>query len=116
MDERGGDAELWREGVRLFNQQCFFECHEVWERLWKRSSGPEKLFYQGMIQAAAALLHVKRGQLGGARSTWAKARAKLDTLPAEYHGIALAELRAAADTFIAAGFDAPAPRIRHVKR
>jgi predicted metal-dependent hydrolase len=111
-DESAGD--LWAEGVRLFNQGRFFDCHEVWERLWKQSSGAEKLFYQGMIQAAAALLHVQRGEFSGARSTWAKARAKLEGLPAEHHGIALGDLRTAAAGFIAAalaGGYSPAPRI-----
>ncbi len=119
-DERAGDDELWDEGVRLFNGGRFFECHEVWERLWKRSRGAERLFYQGMIQTAAAMLHVKRGQLGGARSTWAKARAKLDGLPAEHHGIALGELRTAIEEFIAAALSGcplpERPRIEPVRR
>lgn len=113
-----GDDELWTEGVRLFNAGRFFECHEVWERLWKRSRGAEKLFYQGMIQAAAAMLHVKRGQLAGARSTWVKARAKLDPLPPVHHGIALGELRVAIGHFIAtaAAVDLPLPSLPTIRR
>lgn len=89
--EGASTGGLWSEGVRLFNEGRFFECHEVWEMLWRRSSGADKLFYQGMIQAAAALLHAERGEFGGARSTWAKARDKLESLPPEYHGIALGD-------------------------
>jgi predicted metal-dependent hydrolase len=99
---RGGDAhDLWLEGIALFNAGRFFDCHEVWEEVWKRTSGAEKLFYQGMIQAAVATLHAERGNPRGARSTWHKARAKLDPLPAEHMGIALDELRATVDAFIA---------------
>ena len=94
--------ELWAEGIELFNAGQFFDCHEVWEELWQRESGAEKLFYQGMIQAAVAILHVERGNLRGARSTWDKARAKLEFLPAQHMGIALDELRATVDAFIAA--------------
>jgi uncharacterized protein len=101
-DDSASAGDLWTAGVRLFNQGRLFECHEVWERLWKRSNGADKLFYQGMIQAAAALLHAERGEPGGARSTWAKARAKLDGLPREYHGIALGDFRAAVDKSISA--------------
>lgn len=103
MKGEGASAgELWSEGVRLFNEGRYFDCHEVWEILWKRSSGAEKLFYQGMIQAAAALLHAERGELGGARSTWTKARDKLDGLPREYHGIALGDFRSEVGESIAA--------------
>ncbi len=110
--------ESWIEGIELFNAGRFFDCHEVWEEIWKRSSGAEKLFYQGMIQAAVAILHAQRGNPRGARSTWDKARAKLDLLPAEHLGIALDELRAAVAAFIAGALagrplEAP-PRIRRV--
>ncbi len=94
-------GELWAEGIELFNAGRFFDCHEVWEEVWKRASGEEKLFYQGMIQAAAAILHAERGNPRGARSTWDKARVKLELLPAEHMGIALGELRAAVAAFIA---------------
>ena len=100
---RGHEAQdSWSEGIDLFNAGRFFDCHEVWEEVWKRSSGAEKLFYQGMIQAAVAILHAERGNPRGARSTWDKARAKLERLPAEHMGIALGELRAAVDAFVKA--------------
>jgi uncharacterized protein len=99
-DDTGRD--LWVEGIELFNAGAFFDCHEAWEEVWKRARGPEKLFYQGMIQAAVAILHVERGNPGGARSTWQKARAKLEALPAEHMGIALGELREAVDVFVTA--------------
>jgi len=112
---RGHEAhDSWAEGIELFNAGRFFDCHEVWEEAWKRSNGAEKLFYQGMIQAAVAILHAQRGNPRGAQSTWDKARAKLERLPAEHMGIALAEFRDAADAFIAAAVgagSAPPPTI-----
>ncbi|HVB78558.1 MAG TPA: DUF309 domain-containing protein [Candidatus Binataceae bacterium] len=109
---------LWAEGIELFNAGRFFDCHEVWEEVWKRTDGAEKLFYQGMIQAAVAILHAQRGNPRGARSTWDKARAKLDPLPAEHMGIALGELRDAVAAFVAcarAGHPpAPPPQIRRL--
>jgi uncharacterized protein len=109
--------ELWAEGIELFNAGRFFDCHEVWEEVWKRASGAEKLFYQGMIQAAVAILHAQRGNQRGARSTWDKARAKLDPLPAAHMGVALDELREAVPAFIAGALSGRAlalPRIRRV--
>ncbi|MGZ6194404.1 MAG: DUF309 domain-containing protein [Candidatus Binataceae bacterium] len=107
--------DLWVEGIELFNAGRFFDCHEVWEEVWKQASGAEKLFHQGMIQAAVAILHAERGNLPGARSTWNKARAKLDSLPAEHMGIALGELRVAVDAFVTsvlAGDALAPPKIR----
>ena len=121
MGAHGGDlkgALTFEAGVALFNRGEFFACHEVWEGLWLRSAGAEKLFYQGMIQAAAAMLHAERGNRRGASATWGKARAKLDPLPAVHHGIALGELRDALAEFLAHALDRerecalpPRPRI-----
>ena len=53
-------------GVRFFNDGDFFEAHEAWEGLWLETSGPERRFYQGLIQAAVALYHFGNGNLRGA--------------------------------------------------
>lgn len=86
-------SEFFEEGIDLFNEGKFFDCHEAWEEVWKRSEGDAKLFYQGIIQAAVAILHAQRGNLTGAASLYEKASAKLDHLPSEHMGIALGELR-----------------------
>src|SRR5882672_8378928 len=85
--------EWWEEGIQLFNEEKYFECHEAWEEIWKLSSGEEKTFLQGMIQAAVAILHSKRGNAEGASSLREKSQGKLETLPDEYRGIELAEFR-----------------------
>jgi predicted metal-dependent hydrolase len=97
-------AEFYEEGIDLFNQGRFFECHEAWEEAWKRSGGAEKIFYQGIIQAAVAILHVQRGNLEGASMLRAKAIAKIDPLPAAHMGVALGELRAQLAAFFDAAF------------
>lgn len=98
--EPGNQANAFREGLALFNQGRFFDCHEAWEVAWKLADGTERLLLQGLIQAAAALLHAERGNLRGARSVYAKAREKLDPLPSDLMGLALEEFRIAlADYF-----------------
>jgi uncharacterized protein len=91
--------QFFQQGIDLFNEGRFFESHEAWEQAWLRSSGEEKLFYQGLIQAAAAILHAQRGNPDGIRSLWSKAIDKLDPLPANYMGIALDELRRSLQEF-----------------
>lgn len=62
--------ELYLEGIRLFNNEDFFECHEAWEELWAESLGDEKKFLQGMIQAAVALFHFGNENYGGAKKLY----------------------------------------------
>ena len=92
-------AEHFQDGIDLFNAGRFFECHEAWEQAWLRSAGGDKLFYQGMIQAAVAILHAQRGNLPGSRTLWTKAIDKLGPLPPSYMGIALQELRQELERF-----------------
>jgi uncharacterized protein len=111
--------EYFQQGIELFNRGLFFEAHEAWEQAWLRSSGQEKLFYQGLIQAAAAILHVERGNLAGSGTLWTKAIDKLRPLPDLYMAIALDDLRAGLERFfdqVLNGDTAPRqpPRIRRV--
>jgi predicted metal-dependent hydrolase len=57
---------LYLRGIEQFNQQRYFDSHEVWEDLWIDETGPSRLFYKGLIQAAVALYHLARGNLHGA--------------------------------------------------
>jgi uncharacterized protein len=93
--------EFFDAGIDLFNRGRFFECHEAWEQVWLRATGEEKLFYQGLIQAAVAILHAERGNREGAASMYAKARAKLDPLPDHCRGLAIGEFRDALKEFFA---------------
>lgn len=52
--------------ARLFNQGHFFEAHEVLEETWKQSSGADREILQGLIQVAAAMVHLQRGTRAGA--------------------------------------------------
>jgi uncharacterized protein len=82
------------EGIRLFNQGNFFAAHEVWEQEWKVAESEEKIFYQAMIQAAVALLHLQRGNCAGAVSVYLKSWAKLARLPEVWMGVQLGQFRA----------------------
>jgi hypothetical protein len=61
-------------GVLLFNRGDFFEAHEAWESLWMDCAGPDKQFYQGLIQAAVALCHFCNGNLRGAAKLYHSSR------------------------------------------
>ena len=101
------------EGIRLFNAGEFWHAHEHWETCWRGSVEPEATFYQGIIQAAAALVHWQRGNPRGLRRNWEKGRPKLVALPPSMRGLDLRGLIADMDRFVlAGGIGVPAPQLR----
>ncbi len=88
------EAAIFHEGLRLFNEQEWFDAHETWEDIWVMASGPRKLFYQGLIQCAVVLEHVRRGNPRGVRSVWKTAQSKFVGLPDPYMGIEISKLLA----------------------
>jgi predicted metal-dependent hydrolase len=67
------DAE-YAAFVECWNGQRFFEAHEVLEGLWMRTRDRGQ---QGLIQMAAALYHIQRGNLKGARTMLDRALPRL---------------------------------------
>ena len=84
--------ELFRKGIEKFNTQSFFEAHDLWEELWRETSGPNRLFYQGLIQTAVGLYHFENGNFRGACSQFRKALAKLEQYIPSHHGIDTGDL------------------------
>ena len=51
------------EAVNLFNEQRYWECHEVLESIWRvESAADEKSLQQGVILAASSLVHAQKGE------------------------------------------------------
>jgi predicted metal-dependent hydrolase len=88
--------------VELFNAGRYFESHEVWERLWLRAAGTDRLLLQGLIQAAAAMLHLERGNLRGARSLVGKSWMNLANAPDRFMGVSLVGFAKALESYASA--------------
>lgn len=87
--------ELYLEGIRLFNEEDFFECHDVLEELWTETQGTERKFYQGLIQLSISLFHFGNDNFGGARKLYQTSRKYLDVYRPVYMGLDLDALLAA---------------------
>jgi hypothetical protein len=74
-------------GIVLFNQGDFFEAHEAWEALWMETTGEEKKFYQGLIQAAVGLCHFCNGNLRGAVKLYHSSRGYMTPYGPRYLGL-----------------------------
>ncbi len=78
-----------------FNRGRFYEAHEHLEEVWQFERGPVRDFYKGLIQAAAAGVHLGRGGYPGARRLLASAAAYLEPYrPGPVMGIAVEPLAA----------------------
>jgi hypothetical protein len=71
--------EALAEGVQLFNDERFWECHEVLEQAWHGSNGVERDAIQSIILTAAAFVHYQKGEEEICLSILRRARAKMAT-------------------------------------
>lgn len=62
MDSKTGLAL----GIKQFNQQNFYACHDTLEAVWLEADPCEKNFYQGILQIAVAHYHLSNQNWRGA--------------------------------------------------
>ncbi len=67
-----------KEGVKLFNEGKFWECHEELEDHWLEDMGDNNRYvYWVIIQVATALYHATNGNIAGAKGMNNKAKDKI---------------------------------------
>jgi len=93
-DCAGALSALAQQGIALFNQQEYFEAHEVLEHAWNEESGPVRELYRGILQVAVAYLQIERHNYNGALKMFLRLRQWLDPLPDKCRGVDVAQLRA----------------------
>jgi hypothetical protein len=88
IDMSAVDWEEFTHGVQLFNSGKFWNSHEAWEQVWIRHDEDERLFFQGLIQLAAAYhqLIVKKNYRG-LLNNFDKAYPKLEVFQPKYLGV-----------------------------
>ena len=103
--------DKYLEGIRLFNEEEFFECHDVLEELWAETLGEEKKYLQGLIQASVALFHFGNENLGGARKLYHSSLEKLEPYGEQYMGLKLgkfiADFKVCFEELVQAGNEYP---------
>jgi hypothetical protein len=75
------------EGIRQYNDGYFFQAHETWEDLWYPSPWPVRPFLQGLIQLAAAFVHLMRREYPGTLGLLDAALTKIEAAPPGFLGI-----------------------------
>jgi len=80
-------------GLRLYHLGRYWDSHEEWEAIWRESTGPERHFYQGLIQVDAAIIHTQQGHWGGVANLLARSLGHLEQCPDYLLGMDVARLR-----------------------
>ncbi len=84
--------EALLEGVQLFNEERFWECHEALEQAWHPSKGVERDAIQSIILTAAAFVHYQKGEEETCLSMLRRARDKMASVK-NYEKIDFKQLR-----------------------
>ena len=107
---------LFRDGVRLFNEGEFYECHEVLEDLWTFTQQPDRWFLQALIHFAVACYHHGQSNRNGSVRQIQRGLLKIQEYLPEWDGVdtgALArEMKAGLEAIEAGRLWRPGARIR----
>lgn len=72
----------YQRGWDLFNSREYWHAHEAWEQVWKGCATKSRIFFQGIIQLAAAYhLLFQPGRYNGMLRNFSKAEEKLRLFP-----------------------------------
>jgi hypothetical protein len=119
MDERNefaglSPADLLRLGAERFNRGQFFEAHEAWEEVWLEAARELRNFYQGLIQVAAAFVHLQRNEYPGTVKLLREGLRKLESYPPVVLGVQLAPFIRASRLVEARVIELGAGRLREI--
>lgn len=86
-------TDLAKEGIDLFNQRAFYQCHDSLEEAWKLDQSAGRDLYRGILQTGIALYQVERSNYRGAVKMLMRVRQWLDPLPPVCRTVDVAQLR-----------------------
>ena len=93
--------ELWNSALDQHNSENFHEAHEIFEDLWlELDDRKEKDIVQTLAQADALAIHIETGNMLAAQRLMRQLPELIQTLPIQYNGISLTEMKMWIETMI----------------
>ena len=80
-------SKRFERGIREFNAGDFYAAHDTWEDVWMDVRGPERPFFQGMIQVAVGYYHLTCENYAGAEHLLSRGIRKLEPYSPGHRGI-----------------------------
>ena len=97
MNELKQIDDLYNEGKKEFQNGNYFDAHEIWEDLWADYYLKDRKFIQGLIQLSVSFVHLKNGNMIGAKNLLKKSKEKFLDYEKEHRSINIEMLRAEMD-------------------
>ena len=98
MNEAAEKEALFQKGLMEYEKGDYFEAHEAWEELWSDYNLPDRKFIQGLIQLSVSFVHLRNGNMNGARSLLKKCSEKFQPYQHLQRGINMDELKMGIET------------------
>jgi hypothetical protein len=77
----------FEEAIALFNNGDYYACHDVLEEIWHNAWQSDRAFYQGILQIAVGLYHLKSLNWHGATILLGEGTSRLPTYLPDYQSI-----------------------------
>jgi len=103
VEEKIGKEEALKNAKFYFNNERFWECHEVLESVWKVTYEGEKDLVQGIILVAAAFVHYQKNENEICLSIMGRAMEKLKNSTGIYHAINVEDFKKKTSEIIKTG-------------
>jgi len=103
VEEEIPKEDAIKDGISYFNDERFWECHEVFEGVWKKCFEGERDLLQGIILVAASLVHYQKNENEICISILNRALKKLANTSGQYHNIDVDGLRNKVNEIITSG-------------
>jgi uncharacterized protein len=103
IEEKIEKEEALKRAKQYFNDEKYWECHEVLEGVWKKTHEGEKDLVQGIILVAAALVHYQKNENDICLSIMKRAMEKLSSSSGMYHDIDMDKFRKITQDMISLG-------------
>jgi uncharacterized protein len=103
IEEKIEKEEALKKAKQYFNDEKYWECHEVLESVWKKTHEGEKDLVQGVILVAAALVHFQKNENDICLSIMQRAMEKLSSSSGVYHDIDMDQFRKTTEEIISSG-------------
>jgi uncharacterized protein len=91
MVEPAFDPEF-AKAITLFNSGDYYACHDTLEAIWNDSWQCDRAFYQGILQIAVGLYHLKSQNWHGAAILLGEGTSRLPAYLPDYQSIDVATL------------------------
>jgi uncharacterized protein len=78
---------LLKEAIAQFNNGDYYNCHDTLEAIWNDAWQSDRGFYQGILQIAVGLYHLKNHNWHGAAILLGEGTSRLPEYLPEYYSI-----------------------------